>query len=74
MAENTDATDVSCKNDLYAFEGQELRNDDTGRTRGTLRRVRAAYDWVEFEVPGNKTVRRDVSEVISALENGYTFQ
>jgi hypothetical protein len=61
------------KNDLYAVEGKELRNKDAGRTRGILRRVRAAYDWVEFEVPGGKTVRRDVDEVFDALDNGYKF-
>jgi len=74
MAQNDAASDdVSTKNDLYAFLGQDLRDDSRGRTRGVLRRVRAAYDFCEFEVPGGKTVRRDVDEVLTALENGYEF-
>lgn len=67
-------TEVSCKNDLYAFLGDELFNSDRGMSMGTLRRVRAAYDFCEFETVDGKTVRRDVSEVMAHLENGYTFQ
>lgn len=62
------------KNDLYAFLGEELTHDSRGRSRGTLVRVRAAYDFCEFEVPGGKTVKRDCHEVFQAIENGYTFE
>ena len=66
--------EINNKNDLYAHLGDELSNDDAGQSRGTLCRVRAGYDFCEFEVNGGKTIRRDVSEVMNALENGYTFQ
>lgn len=66
--------EVNNKNDLYQYLGDELTNDDLGRSRGTLTRVRAGYDFAEFEVSGGKTVRRDLEEVFSALENGYNFQ
>jgi hypothetical protein len=63
----------TCKNDLYGHLGEELAHTDRGRSRGVLRRVRAAYDFCHFEVAGGKTVRRDVDEVLAAIENGYEF-
>lgn len=75
MVRHTDEADdgIDEKNDLYAFLGDELRNAERGRSRGILRRVRAAYDFCEFETVSGETVRRDVDEVLTALENGYEF-
>ena len=73
MVRHTEADDGIDKDDLYAFEGQELQNTERGRSRGILRRVRAAYDWCEFETVSGKTVRRDVDEIADALSNGYEF-
>ena len=60
------------KNDLYAHLGDELTNDN-GMSMGTLQRVRAAYDFCEFETASGKTVRRDVSDILTQLQNGYSF-
>jgi len=64
-------SDITCKNDLYGHLDEELIHTDRGRSRGVLRRVRAAYDFCHFEVAGGDVVRRDVDEVINALEQGY---
>jgi len=64
--------DINCKNDLYAYLGDELTNDN-GMSLGTLDRVRAGYDFCEFETASGKTVRRDVSDILTHLDNGYGF-
>jgi hypothetical protein len=64
---------ATTKNDLYAELGNELTNDDLGESRGTLQRVRAGYDFCEFETASGETVRREVDEVLAALDNGFTF-
>lgn len=74
MTEPAPFDDVTEKDDLYAFIGDELRLADAGRSRGVLTRVRAAHDFCHFETVSGKTVRRDVDEVLSALDNGYTFE
>lgn len=73
MEQNNAANGVETKNDLYAFLGDELSNSDMGQSLGTLDRVRAAYDFCEFKMPDGKRVRRDVSDIFTHLENGYTF-
>ena len=65
-------TEYNSKNDLYANLGDELTNGD-GTSLGTLQRVRAAYDFCEFEAASGKTVRRDVSDVLAAIDNGFGF-
>jgi hypothetical protein len=73
MKQNTTADDApSEKNDLYSFLGDELTNGN-GKSLGTLTRVRAAYDFCEFETLSGKTVRRDVSDVIDFANGAYDF-
>ena len=73
MKQNTDADDAPTqKNDLYAFIGDELRNDN-GMSMGTLTRVRAGYDFCHFETASGKVVKRDNDDIFAMLENGYSF-
>jgi hypothetical protein len=65
-------TEYNDKNDLYANLGDELTNGN-GKSLGVLRRVRAAYDFCEFETASGKTVQRDVSDVLSWVNGAYDF-
>ena len=72
-AQNATTDAPTEKNDLYAHLGDELTNDN-GMSMGVLRRVRAAYDFCEFETASGKTVRRNNEDIFTMLENGYSFQ
>jgi hypothetical protein len=61
------------KNDLYAHLGETLSNDARGVSLGTLDRVRAGYDFAEFIMPDGERVRRNIDDIFTHLENGYSF-
>lgn len=71
-AENASNDAPTQKNDLYSFIGNDLRVD--GKSVGTLTRVRAAYDFCEFETASGKSVRRDNDDIFTMLDNGCSFQ
>ena len=72
-AQNASTDAPTEKNDLYAFVGDELTNDN-GMSMGTLTRVRAGYDFCHFETASGKSVRRNNEDIFTMLRTGYSFE